>query len=204
MKLNTLVRILFLSMSVISCETNNSSGSSSNNDSDEFCEYEYITDSIGEEAVSHDCAIIYTQLQQLQWRWEDVKSPSMIAKARSTWKKDITDAARQIKAFEGEEAYLLDSVLTDIKEMYKEKCHDYLIPASGVISNLKTCIKRVDEVNTKRDLERFREPRIGMLNDLDKIHLCIEESSNDLGTVKRLAETLKSKYEEKCTRLGVQ
>ncbi len=195
---------MLLATVFISCESNSSSESSKESDSDEFCEYDYVTDSIGDEAVSHDCAIIFTKLQELQWRWEEARSPNTIARLRATWKKDIADAEHQAGNFGGEESRLLDSVISVIRELHNKQCSEYLVPASGIIMNLSNCIERVDKANTKRDLERFREPRLGMLNELDNIHLCIEESSNEIGKVKRLAETLKSKYEEKCRKLGVQ
>ena len=204
MKLRSLAGILFLALTFFSCETNNSSESTNTSDSDEFCEYDYIVDSIGEEAVSHDCAITFIRLQELQWKWENVKSPSMIARLRATWKKDMTDAKKEIANYKGEEAQLLDSVLKEIDGIYKEKCTEYLIPAASVIGNLKSCISRVDEAKTKEDLLRFREARIGMLDELDEIHYCVEESSSQIGVVKRLAETLKTKYKEKCEKLCLQ
>jgi len=197
---------MILAFSIVSCSTNNndSSESTQEGDSDEFCEYDYITDSIGEEAVSHECAITYNQLEEIQWKWEDVKSPSMLARARASWKEDVSKAKKALETYKGDEHRLLDSVMQKIDEIREEKCRDYSVPANGVIQTLNICISQIDKIKSKHEFIEFRDARYGMLNDLDIIHLNVELQSRKIGQVKRLAETLKHKYEEKCKEYDVE
>lgn len=200
-----IVWMFILAFSVFSCSKNsNSSEPSEEGDSDEFCEYDYITDSIGDEAVSHECAITFTQLEEIQWRLENVKSPNMLARVRATWNKDITNAKKALKDYNGEEAHLLDSVVQNIEALHQEKCLKFSLPAISVIETLENCIKQLDNMKNKKDFVSFRDIRYGMIQDLDIIHLSVEPQSSKIGKVKRLAHTLKNKYEEKCKEYDVK
>jgi hypothetical protein len=205
MRMKLLAGTLVLAISIISCNNNNSSSESTQDvDSDDICEYEYIPDSIGDHAVSHDCAIAYATLNEIAWKWEDVKSPSMLARARAAWKEDNERMKGVCNDFGGEDKRLLDSVCQVIKTTREEKIKGFSIPASSVIENLNNCIRRVEKMRNKDDMRRFTDVRLAMLDDLDIIHLCVEPNSHEIDKVKHLAHTLKDKYKEKCKEFGLQ
>ena len=204
MRMKLLAGTLVLALSIISCNSNSSSESTQDVDSDDICEYENIVDSIGEHAVSHDCAIAYATLDEIQWKWENVKSPSMLARARAKWQDDEAKMREACKDIDGEDRRLLDSVCQVIKDTREEKKKGFSVPASSVICNLEDCIKNVENMKDKNDMRRFRDVRLSMLNELDIIHLCIEPHSPQIGNVKHLAQTLRGKYEEKCKEFGIQ
>ena len=204
MKIKLPAGTLVLALSIVSCNSNSSSESAHDADSDDICEYEDIVDSIGDKAVSHDCAIAYATLEDVQWAWENVKSPSMLARARAKWKEDEGKMREACKDIDGEDRRLLDSVCQVIKDTREEKMMGFSVPASSVISNLENCIERVEKMKDKNEMRRFRDVRLSMLNELDIIHLCIEPNSPQISKVKHLAQTLRGKYEEKCKELGIK
>ena len=204
MKMKLLAGTLVLAFSIISCNNNSSSESTQDVDSDDICEYEDIVDSIGEHAVSHDCAIAYSTLDEILWKWEYVKSPSMLARARAKWHEDernIKDACHDI---DGEDRRLLDSVCQVIYDTREDKIKGFSVPASSVIDNLENCIRKIEAMKSKDDMRRYMDVRFSMMEELDIIHLCVEPQSHQIGKVKRLAQTLRGKYEEKCKELGIK
>jgi len=194
---------ILLLLTIVSCNSNNGSSESEQNDSDEFVEYENIEDSIDGKAVSHDCAIVYTKLDNLIWKWQEIKSPSMLATRRASFKSDLAKLKKEVMKIEGEEGHTLDSIYEELVTIEAEKVKEYSVPASGVIAQLKHCIKSVDNVQTVAEFERFRDCRLGVLESLDIIHYSVEPSSPQIKEVQKLARTLKGKYEEKCHKFGL-
>ena len=72
------------------------------------------------------------------------------------------------------------------------------------VDNLNDYLKAIDKVQTKQDLIHYEEGRLGVLRNLDNIHLCVVQTDRNIPEVKRLAMTLKSKYETKQHELGMK
>ena len=204
MKIKAFAGVPILALLIVSCKNNSSSESTTNVDSDDICEYtEDIVDSIGGKSVGHDCAVAYSIIDDIQWKWMNVKSPSMLARARASWKDDIATINNECHDIDGEDRQILDSIYQVIKNTRDEKIKKFSVPDISVIENLENCISKVERMKRKEDMKQFMEVRHAMINELDIIHLCVEPKSNQIGEVKRLAQSLKEKQKEKCKELGL-
>ncbi len=167
-------------------------------------EYEYIEDSINGQEVRHNLAVIFTKIQEQQWGWENVKSPSMLATQRARWMDSKGKIEEMMEQLNDEERTPIDSLLNIVKELEQTQTKKFAVPAEGVLYNLKSCIKDIDKAKTLQEFNRFRNPRLGMLQSLETIHLCVDPNEREMGEVKRLANIVRQKYKEKCHKFGLK
>ena len=196
--------LILLALAATSCNKTAEHKSNIFDNDEAYDEYANVADTIDGKAVSHDCAIIYTHMKELKWRWEDINSPSALARHGATWKKDISNIEKEIKEADDDERLTLDSVCDALHALHDKQVKAYSVPASGVIANLQNCIKSMDQANTLEQFASFRLPREGMLREVENIHYCVEPSSHEIKKVKHLAHIVKMKYEEKCNTFGIE
>ena len=166
---------------------------------------EILRDSIAKkEDVSNECATICQRMIQTEEMLSAVKSPDALISAKKEYLTLTASLNKGLAGITTQEQSVINAYKANLDNTYTAICREYEIPASGVIANLNNLISRIDKVRTKSELLRFQEARIGMLRKLDDIHLCVEHNSNRIAEVKRLAQTLKTKYESKKHELGVE
>lgn len=163
-----------------------------------------VGDSVEGEKVSKECAVVCYKIDQVTEEVASVNSPEALITAKQSFKEEIAEAGSGIKELDREEQALANRHVQEAEEEYSKACSEYEVPASGVIANLKDLIKRIDKVKTKRELDSFQDCRLGMLMNLDNIHLCVDSKSTKIKEVKTLAQTLKSKWEAKKKEISAQ
>lgn len=161
-----------------------------------------VGDSVEGEKVSKECAVVCYKIDQVTDEVESVNSPEALISIKQSYSDDIAEAGASIKDLDEEERELANRHMQEAKDEYTKACREYEVPASSVISNLKDLLQRIDKVKTKRDLDNFQDCRLGMLMNLDNIHLCVDSKSTRINEVKRLAKSLKSKWEAKKNELS--
>ena len=188
-----------------SCTHNGTSETQTTKDSDETSELPYgVSDTIQGRKVSTECAIAIDAMQSIRRRAENLASPSMLATFRAQYKEDIAEAEAAATNINGEERQFIRLEKDTIDMVLAEKRKKLEVPASGVIDNLNNCISRVKTMKSDTEMYRFLDYRRSMIRNLDNIHLCVEEQSNQIPTVKKLARQLKLLVEEKKTQFGMK
>ena len=162
-------------------------------------------DSIAEkEHIDTESAAICHEFSRLVDKLKDVKSPDGLISAKKDYAEGLTALDSQMSTLNEHDKTAVLNYKKEAEAAYTQACKSYEIPASGVIANLTNLIRRIDQVKTKEDLDRFQSSRLGMLRGLDDIHLCVEHNSSQIAEVKRLAQTLKSKYSAKRHEFGLE
>lgn len=198
--------IAIAAFALCACESkDNNTSSNSQMDEEQFGGIaDLIGDSISGVKVSKECAVICYQIDQITNQISAVNSPSALIRAKQEYEDNIGKTAEGITELEQSEQSIANEHKTEADAAYKSVCRSYEVPASGVLANLTNLIQCIDEVKTKDEFMRFEDCRIGMLSDLDHIHLCVESNSHKIPEVKRLAQTLKGKYEAKKKQFGMK
>ena len=166
---------------------------------------EVVYNNIAEsEHIEKESAIICHDLITVTEKLTAVNSPDALIDAKKAYTSALASFNKDIANLEGNDKTVLENYKSEAEEAYNKACRDYEIPASGVIANLQNLISRIEKISTKQELYRFQDCRLGMLKGLDDIHLCVEHTSKQIPEIKRLARSLKSKYETKKAELGVK
>lgn len=166
---------------------------------------EIIYDSIAEEEhIDRESASLCMRLSELQELMDGVRSPDGLVPAKKEYAEATQSIRGEMASLSSEEKAAVGKFQKAADEAYAKACRAYEVPASGVIANLNNLIRRIDQVKTKQELSRFQDARLGMLRGLDDIHLCVEHDSKQIPEVKRLAQTLKSKYASKRHEFGME
>ena len=166
---------------------------------------ELLADSIVEkEHVGKECAVICNNLDIATDRLTHVLSPEGLISAKKQYILATTNLSNDMQGLSGQEKSLVQTYKATADKAYRQACQEYEVPADGVIANLKDLIRDIDKVNTKQEMSRYEECRLGVLRNLDNVYLCVEQNSKSIPEVKRLAQTLKSKYESKQHELGIK
>lgn len=162
-------------------------------------------DSIAEkECIDTESAAICHEFSRLVDKMKEVKSPDGLISAKKDYATGLTALNSQMNTLNEHDKTVVLDYKKEAEAAYTQACKSYEIPASGVIANLNNLIRRIDQVKTKEELDRFESSRLGMLHRLDDIYLCVEHNSSQIAEVKRLAQTLKSKYSAKRHELGLE
>ena len=140
----------------------------------------------------------------LNERLQRVKSPDGLIPAKREYADLMSKFKKEMAGLGGDELDAAKKRIQQAEETYKKTCREYEVPASGVIANLRNLTERLDKIDKREDFIRFQDVRIGMLNSLDYIHLCVEQNSNAISEVKRLAIILKNKYDTKKHEFGFE
>ena len=157
-----------------------------------------------EETAESECTRLCDLLSTDAERLEGVRSPDALIAAKKQHQQTVTEVKQGMTELDGEEKSLVNAGLKAADAAYAQACTEYEIPASGVIANLSHLIGTIDGIRTEEEFHRFQDCRLGMLRHLDDIHLCVEQRSKQIPEVKRLAQTLKRKYETKKTEFGIR
>lgn len=166
---------------------------------------EMLRDSIAKkEDVSNECASICQRMIQTEEMLSSVKSPDALISAKKEYLNLTSSINKELSSISKEDKKVATAYKANLDKAYNAACKEYEIPANGVISNLNNLIRRIDKIHTQSEFFRFQDVRIGMLRKLDDLHLCVEHNSTSIAEVKRLAQTLKSKYESKKKELGIE
>ena len=209
MKKGYSVYILCVCLVLASCDEKKNGGMSGDTYLEEYEKSpsweELLADSIVEkEHVGKDCAVICNNLDIATDRLTHVLSPEGLITAKKKYIVATTNLSNDMKGLSGEEKALVQSYRTEADKAYKEACQKYEVPASGVIANLNDMLKGIEKVHSVQDMYRFEESRLGVLRNLDNVHLCVEHNDKSIPEVKRLALALKSTYEGKQHELGIK
>ena len=166
---------------------------------------EMLRDSIAmKEDVGNACATLCQHMMQVEEMLSAVKSPDALIFAKKEYLSLIASIDKDISNMSKQELCVVDGYKANLDKTYITTCREFEIPANGVIANLNNLINRIDKIHSKDELLRFQDVRIGMLRKLDDLHLCVEHNSNNIAEIKRLAQTLKAKYEGKKQELGME
>jgi len=206
----TLPYILFiLLLTMVSCEDKKNGGLNGNTYLEEYEKTptweELYADTIAEkEHVSKDCGVICNNFDIATDRLKNVLSPQALISAKKIYNLANDNLANNIKGLTADEKTLVQTYKTEADKAYHTACQAYEVPASGVIANLNELIKGIEKVHSKSDMVHYEENRLSILRNLDYIHLCVDQNDRGISDVKRLAQTLKSKYEDKQHELGIK
>lgn len=166
---------------------------------------EVLRDSIAKkEDVGNACATICQRMQQTTETLSAVKSPDALIGAKKEYLTLAASIDKELSGISQQEQSVVNAYKANLDKAYTTTCREYEIPASGVIANLKNLISRIDNIRTRSDLIQFQDVRMGMLRKLDDLYLCVEHNSSGIPEIKRLSQTLKSKYEDKKQEFGMK
>ena len=201
--------LVALVLTMPSCEEKKNGGMSGETYLEEYEQTptweELLADSIVEkEHVGKECAVICNNLDIATDRLTHVLSPEGLISAKKQYILATTNLSNDMQGLSGQEKSLVQTYKATADKAYRQACQEYEVPADGVIANLKDLIRDIDKVNTKQEMSRYEECRLGVLRNLDNVYLCVEQNSKSIPEVKRLAQTLKSKYESKQHELGIK
>lgn len=199
--------MLVAALLLTACEpTKKRDGSDVFNQDDDFpTAEEVLYDSIAEQKhISVESAAVCHDLEEVVIQLNNVHSPEGLIIAKKTYAVILASLNKEQDSLSANDKAVLDKYRKEAEEAYEKACTEYEVPAAGVLANLKNLIERIDKIKTKSELYRFQDCRLGMLNGLDDIHLCVEHNSSQLPEIKRLAQSLKSKYTTKKQDLGVK
>lgn len=201
--------LVALVLTMTSCEEKKNGGMSGETYLEEYEQTptweELLADSIVEkEHVGKECAVICNNLDIATDRLTHVLSPEGLISAKKQYILATTNLSNDMQGLSGQEKSLVQTYKATADKAYRQACQEYEVPADGVIANLKDLIRDIDKVNTKQEMSRYEECRLGVLRNLDNVYLCVEQNSKSIPEVKRLAQTLKSKYESKQHELGIK
>lgn len=201
--------VLAFLLMLTACENKNDKRQGNDPFQTEIEEYptyeELMRDSIAEkEQVGEACATTCSKLQQLVEELQNVQSPDALIKAKKQYLTVTASFNSDLNQLSEEEKKVATNYKTEADDIYQKVCQAYEVPANGVIENLNNLLKRIDGVKTKQELYRFQDCRLGMLRGLDDIHLCVEHNSRQIPEVRRLAQSLKSKYQAKKQEFGIE
>ena len=201
--------LVALVLTMTSCEEKKNGGMSDETYLEEYEQTptweELLADSIVEkEHVGKECAVICNNLDIATDRLTHVLSPEGLISAKKQYILATTNLSNDMQGLSGQEKSLVQTYKATADKAYRQACQEYEVPADGVIANLKDLIRDIDKVNTKQEMSRYEDCRLGVLRNLDNVYLCVEQNSKSIPEVKRLAQTLKSKYESKQHELGIK
>ena len=200
------VYLLVLLCIIASCNSGHPSGSTYNQevlDDDSALPYG-VTDTIGGEKVSVDCAIIHSALERMLYQAEQLASPSMLMTFRAKYDSRIAEAMEGFETLSSDEQGKLKATKDSIDIILRQQCRKLAVPATGVLQTLEDCIRQVKKANSKKDMLIFIGDWRSTIYSLDEIHLCIEEASPQIAKVKRLAKQLKDDIEKKKAMYGIE
>jgi hypothetical protein len=162
-----------------------------------------ICDSIAEmEDISVECAALCNDLNNDIRDLSMVNSPTALISAKKDHQTLMVNVTRSAKEFKEHERKILHNYCEQAVDTYDNVCRRFEVPSTGVIANLEQLSHDLDQVRSKQDFEEYKDHHYGVMQTLDDIHLCIERRSNDIAKVKRLAQALKAKYQEKDRTFG--
>lgn len=201
--------LFFLLLTITSCDDKKNGGLNGDTYIEEYEKAptweELYADTIAErEHVSKDCGVVCNNLDIATDRLKRVLSPQALINAKKMYILATNDFANDLKGLTDDEKAVVQNYKAEADKAYKTACKSYEVPSSGVIANLNDLIKGIDKVHSKSDMVHYEENRLGVLRNLDNIYLCVEQNDRNIPEVKRLAQTLKSKYESKQHELGIK
>lgn len=157
-----------------------------------------LIDSIArEEQVGRQCADLCLAVERATDELNRVLSPDALISAKKRYYAAATLWENTQASLSSEERESVRARMAEAERAYTRACRKYELPANGIIANLSAMIRQVDKVESSSDLLRFEEGRLGVLRELDDIHLCVEQGDRGVSEVKKLAQRLKNKYEAK-------
>ena len=159
---------------------------------------EAIYDSIAQqEDIDTQSAALCHQFDQLTKQLLKVNSPDALILAKKAYLATTAETQNWFSHLSENDKTVLQTYQAKSEKAYEEVCNKYEIPASGVIANLENLLIRIEQIKTRQEFHRFQDCRLGMLRELDDIYLCVEHNSPEIPKIKRLAQSLKSKYNSK-------
>ena len=167
---------------------------------------ELLADSIVEkEHVGKECGVVCNNLDIATDRLTHVLSPDGLISAKKMYIVATANLSNDTKGMTAHELAMVKNHKADADKAYGEACRKYEVPASGVIANLNDMIRGIEKVKTTQDMYRYESGRLGVLRNLDHVHLSVEQNDKkNISEVKRLALTLKNLYESKKHELGMK
>lgn len=163
------------------------------------------SDTIAEkENIDRESASLCVKFSEAKGIMDEVRSPDGLVSAKKKYMEMTQSLRSEMATLSKEEKAAVTKYQQEAEASYTKACREYEVPANGVIANLNNLIRRIDQIHTKQELNRFQDCRLGMLQSLDDIHLCVEHNSRQIPEVKRLAQTLKGKYSSKRHELGME
>jgi hypothetical protein len=189
---------------ILGCNKSNKSSDTQQDVSGDFVDTVLvINDSVDGEKVGQDCALLSQKLDDIASLLDEVKSPSMLMRAKADYATRLADVTAAIGQLSVAEQTLMKDKVAQLKEQYAETCKAYEVEPDGIIANLENLITNIQKIHTRADFENFCSGRYGVLNNLDKIHLSTHDNSASVAQIKRLARQLNQLYEGKKAELGI-
>lgn len=141
-------------------------------------------------AVYHDQA---AQAEEVLHTLQDVKSPEMLLHAME--KLDKLHINYDAIDDENEQDRLL-ALMEDVHATYQQACHDYMMPAHGILQTIATVKGRLQQCNDEASFRRITEVRRGYFRLLPEIHRLVAEP-NERKRVHQKATELQKLLDQK-------
>lgn len=148
-------------------------------------------------------SISSSSIESIKEEVNEINSPDKLMEHRQDIENEITALSIKIeKTSDPEEKARLNSLLKQLQSNYNQKQREYLLPANGIVDNIRNLSSRLEKCQTKDEFMRILEPRISYFKNLTKVHTLVEEP-NRRQEVREMAEALNVLFQKKKAQFGV-
>lgn len=165
---------------------------------------ELLPDTMNGEVVSHECAEISYDLDQIIAQLQAVRSPSMLINVRKQYPSLMENASAEASKLSSAENDAISEKQAQIEELYIKVCRAYEVEAAGVIANLNRCMEELNEVKDSTQMKSFLSYRYATIRNLESSHLCVDQRSPRIGEIKRTAQKLDAMAKKKLKEFNIQ
>lgn len=198
----TVLRVasLLLSVCICLCSCNNSKDGRRNawdiNEDSTYIE-EALPDTMDGKEVTHECAKLSYNLDDIILRLENVKSPSMLIRVRELYPQLMGDISKEAKSLSDEESDAIAGKVERINQLYFQVCRAYEVEAASVLQNLSRCAQELEQVHDSASMAQFMSYRYNTVTTLQSAHLCVDQHSPRIREIRQIARQLEGKVKEK-------
>lgn len=165
---------------------------------------EYISDEVAEMGGTppfrHNAQAVVSLKEDI----EDIKSTARLAKFKSQYGQRYKEAIGDFsKVDDPAELSRLKKLQKEVNGAYISKCKELELPAYSVLESLAHVRKKLGQVRSKSDMNRFMDVFRPVLATLDYAHLQVNEKSKDAGKIRTEASRLKDDILAKKSQYGL-
>lgn len=160
------------------------------NDDSTYVENEIQPDTMEGKEVTHECATLSYDLDEIIFKLQSVKSPYMLIRIRQQYPSLIENIEQEAKNLPADENAAIEDKIARINELYRQVCRAYEVEAQSVITNLQRCAKELEQVKDSASLANFLSYRFATVSTLESAHLCVDQRSPRIKEIRQLAHKL--------------
>ena len=161
-------------------------------------------DNESQETANSTSSISVSAIETVEENVNEINSPDKLMEHRYKIESEIANLSAKIaKASNSEEKARLSARLNQLQTSYHQKEREYLLPANGIVDNIRNLTSRLEKCQSKDEFMKILEPRFSYFKNLTKVHTLVEEP-NRRQDVREMAEALNVLFQKKKAQFGVE